>query len=401
MVQFIRRNAPAEGWTAGIQLGAQQAAADERDFRERAKFTQGQNVDAAVRRGIGSIYMPTGQPAATNTPPATNLALPSEPEFGGAAMPSERPAATPVRGGPYDAAIGEMVKTPGAGDAALRMHQANVAAREKSQVNERARTQAEIQLFKALDAMDPRVAEGIARKYNVNIPPEVLRDRGFQREMKELGDQIKASGITDDGAALSIRKEYLKSRKSGADQPTAWSAAFENTQAPSSAKASDWIYDANRGAWVRRPSAAGGSPEASVVAPTGLPPRAASAGGGSRAQQYAEWRLQTLVQAGMPEAEAKRIVAGGSALAVGQKDVTRLASNLMKVTDRLGKPLYKTLDEAMAASRDALGAQQPAPAPSALVPPAPSGAPEGARQIGTSGGKPVYELPDGRRVVEE
>lgn len=49
-----------------------------------------------------------------------------------------------------------------------------------------------------------------------------------------------------------------------------------------------------------------------------------------------------------------------------------------------------------------LPAREPKPAPApAPKPGAVSGLPQGARQIGTSGGKPVYETPDGKRFIQK
>jgi hypothetical protein len=54
-------------------------------------------------------------------------------------------------------------------------------------------------------------------------------------------------------------------------------------------------------------------------------------------------------------------------------------------------------------SQDTAPAATPPAAPAAIPPKpgasAPKGLPAGARQIGTSGGKPVYELPDGKRII--
>ena len=78
-------------------------------------------------------------------------------------------------------------------------------------------------------------------------------------------------------------------------------------------------------------------------------------GGGSKQQQYAQWRIQTLTGAGVPEDQARRIVAGGGQSYLGPRDVARMAQNLMKMTDENFNPLYPNINAATQAAQAALG----------------------------------------------
>lgn len=203
-------------------------------------------------------------------------------------------------------------------------------------------------------------------------------------------------------------------------------------------------WDSKRGVGITR---SGG-----IVVPDNLP-EVRGAGSEPKAQQYAKWRIETLVSAGVPLQDARQIVAGGASMQVGQAAIARLANGLLKLTeDDQVTPRYKSLGEAMQAVRDALGedakrtgrtatpepvsgalpdsappvfppAQAPAvPAPAAapstqggaLAAPAPQaprpqaaggaippGLPPGSKQIGTSKGRPVYQAPNGKRYVVE
>lgn len=188
-------------------------------------------------------------------------------------------------------------------------------------------------------------------------------------------------------------------------------------------------WDSKRGVGITRSGA--------VVAPDNLP-EIKAAGSEPKAQQYAKWRIETLVSSGVPLEEARQIVAGGAPMQVGQATIARLANGLMKLTeDDMVTPKYKSLGEAMQAVRDALGedakrtGRTPTPAPvggalppgpvfpdaSAPAVPAPAagpavtpatgstalqpGLPAGSKKIGTSKGRPVYQAPDGKRYVVE
>lgn len=213
----------------------------------------------------------------------------------------------------------------------------------------------------------------------------------------------------------------------GADNKAADRQARADREAARMADVVRW--DSKRGVGITR----GGG----IVVPDNLP-EVKGAGSEPKAQQYAKWRIQTLVEAGVPLDDARQMVAGGASMQVGQATVSRLAAGLMKLTeDDMVTPKYKSLGEAMQAVREALGedakrtGRTPTPAPvggalpsgpvfpdaSAPAVPAPAagpavtpakgspalqpGLPAGSKKIGTSKGRPVYQAPDGKRYVVE
>ncbi|MCY1168271.1 hypothetical protein D9M73_82590 [compost metagenome] len=77
-----------------------------------------------------------------------------------------------------------------------------------------------------------------------------------------------------------------------------------------------------------------------------------------------------------------------------QADWQTQMDNAMKVRARATQLLNQSLIDR--------GADSDKPtAPGAGNPSAPAGLPQGARQVGTSGGKPVYETPDGKRFIQK
>jgi hypothetical protein len=65
----------------------------------------------------------------------------------------------------------------------------------------------------------------------------------------------------------------------------------------------------------------------------------------------------------------------------------------------------KMIESDYASMRERVGlppiGDSPAPAPASRPTAAPPGLPPGARQIGTSGGKPVFQLPDGSQIIQQ
>jgi len=78
-----------------------------------------------------------------------------------------------------------------------------------------------------------------------------------------------------------------------------------------------------------------------------------------------------------------------------QADWQRSYETAVRVRDRAAAALDASLTDRGAPEKP--GATPAAPA----SPKAPAGLPAGAKQIGTSGGKPVYETPDGKRFVQK
>ncbi len=95
-----------------------------------------------------------------------------------------------------------------------------------------------------------------------------------------------------------------------------------------------------------------------------------------------------------PEAKAKLEQEYGARFEDIKKKRRQLEADFNYARDKAGLPAVRADDDAPAAR------SAPAPAPAKASAPI-SSLPEGARQIGTSGGKPVYQTPDGRKFIAQ
>lgn len=129
-----------------------------------------------------------------------------------------------------------------------------------------------------------------------------------------------------------------------------------------------------------------------------------------RSAQATEKAAELRVGSARSTANAEAIRALGQERTSVDNDIRTLTQQLKdaRPTDR--PAIKQQLDDARVRAQDvrkrlselSSGGAAPAAAPPApRAPGAPSGLPAGARQIGTSGGKPVYETPDGKRFIEE
>lgn len=89
-----------------------------------------------------------------------------------------------------------------------------------------------------------------------------------------------------------------------------------------------------------------------------------------------------------------------TATAEEKADWQRQKDNAIAVRDRATAKLNERFDDdGSAPAKESKPAPKPAATPSASKPI--SALPKGAKQIGTSGGKPVYETPDGKRYIAQ
>lgn len=147
--------------------------------------------------------------------------------------------------------------------------------------------------------------------------------------------------------------------------------------------------------------------------------RASSGGSGDGKDPANAKMIEYLVKNGTPREQATTMVLGDGAGKT--KDPVGLAAQLATALIRDGirvpadapkgtTPASYAMDIATQQIEQAtskLGKEQRAPAAPAAAPAAPAGKkaspaalPSGAKQIGTSGGKPVYETPDGKRFIQ-
>lgn len=395
-IQFNRTNPAIASFNAGQQIDDQRRAQEEAAFRQRYQDERAAGVDTALRTGIGAMYarppaaaapaaianpepMPPHAPTEVQTPapmPAATFpntggddvvvpgsvaaanAMPTTPPAPAIASMTAQapapaapaPAAAQPQGSRYQPLMESLAKTPGGGAAMMQAHQ-------QASLEDQRKQAAEIQAIRALHNAEPNVAEAIARQFGINIPPEVIRDRKFQHEMAELGKSLKGIGVNDDNAAMQITRQYLEGRKNGMSAQDAWTNALAGVKVAPKQTGVNSVYDSNRGVFVDRPNEE--NPNGVVRQPPGMPsrnynPNSGAGGGTSKQQQYAEWRIKTLVQGGMSEQQAGAIVAG-RAPQVSEKNVADMARALLKLTDPDGNRLYPNLNASLKAARDALG----------------------------------------------
>lgn len=424
-LQFNRTNPAIAAFYAGQQLDDQRRQREEAQFDRRFQQDQARGVDAAVRTGLGAMYArppamaaPVAAPASVSPPPAPVPApgpVSIEPAHGGDTpigdivvdQPAEMPqtgglpapaiasataqapaaAAAAPQGSRYGPMMESLARTPGGGATMMQMHKENVAEDTRRQA-------AEIQAIRAMHNAEPDIAAAIAARYNINIPPDFIKNKRAQYEMTQLGTMLKQIGVNDDNMAVQITRQYLEARKGGMEFQQALEAALQGAKA--GPKASDMTYDSMRGAWVTRPTAE--SPTGTVLQPPNMPPRqtgggGGAGGGGSKQREYAEWRIRTLVAAGMSEQQAAQIVAGRGT--VTPKDIATMATRLMRLTNENGDRIYNDLPSATRAAQEALGQGGGGGAPAPRPQPGGAGAgtggvngspyPEGTRLRGRDG----------------
>lgn len=352
----------------GVAAHEQAQRAETQDFEQRRRVDNEVALDRAIREGVAAEQARSQQPVAAPAPPAAPATqmVSIAPDTGGdteiGPLVEERPLGNaapqqPAIGGftarGPSALMSRLTQTPGAGATVLALHNQNQKARDA----------AEVQTIKALHGGEPEVAATIARQYGINIPEEVIRNTTFQREMKQLGATIKALGVSDDLMAVNITRDYLAARQAGADERVALEQAMGKAKATVKPPATTWSPTHN--AFVEHPSA--DHPQGRALQPPALPARQVGGnrpgggGGGSRQLEYAQWRIKTLVSAGVPEQQAQQIVAGG-VKGPTSLNAAQIAARLFNTTDDAGNRIYPNYQAALTAARNALGMPAPSPA---------------------------------------
>jgi len=423
-IEFARRNPGIESFQTGMTNAGRRRALDDENYRRNVEFGNEQATDAALRQGIGAYYAdqpqanqpaPPGvsaaaQPVATPAPPPAQFSAPAPtnvadgfgdaqrlpPDQQGAPAPAATPTgtfATPaVRAAPRNTAFGNAMRTlaraPGGGRTMMAMHQQDQQGqRSDAQENRRLQHDGQVLWLKAIDAGDLRMAQHIGQQYGLQLPPDIYTNRKSLTDVKVATNTAKSLGITDDMMAVSFVDAYVDARQKGADEGTATRAATAAVKSGASGpgKAVHWaVDDAHQvtGFDARGTPIRTGVKARPLKHEMGGGGGAADGAGGSKQQQFAKWRIDTLVASGVPLPEAQKMVAGGSA----NKPVTgaqRLAAanRLLGSTDRMGRKLYPDLNAALKAIDSATsGAGGPAPAAPQPGAEAPAGAPAPAAQ---------------------
>jgi hypothetical protein len=270
----------------------------------------------------------------------------------------------------------ELAKTPGTGAAMMQLFARDSESQRQAKIEQQRLRQEGLRLFTdASKNNDIATMRAVARNYDLGIPPEALQRREVLAEIGAGINTAKTLGITDDERAIAFAKGYVETLSRTNDPRASIQAGFAEAQkVPAKQRIGNYHVN-EKGEIV-------GFTESGQPVPTGVKARPLKwerelgAGGaqppGSKQREYAEWRIRTLVAAGMSEREAQLIVAGGAGYRpITEKERVSLAQRLLNAKDRFGKPLYRTLPEAMGAVDEALGQPRgptPVPEPSAGAP---------------------------------
>lgn len=256
--------------------------------------------------------------------------------------------------------------TPGAGAVAMGL------AQQMGQRSEIQRKDVEAKMgeaFKHIAAGDVELAKEYAKSVGIDryLAPIFSNPKALYT-VKSTTDVAKGMGLKDLDAAVFVNSvmegltrgvPYQDALQAAAKAVTVQASKKPAPGAPIESKTG--IYQRTQGGDVVPVT----GPDGKVLMPTDrrmfLPAQVGGAGGGSKQQQYAQWRIRTLTDAGVNPKEANRIVAGGTAMSFGPRDVARMATSLMKTLDDNMQPVYKNIGEATQAAQAALGMASNAP----------------------------------------
>ena len=399
---ILTQNPAIGAFQSGVRFGDEERRAADSELQNRMLFerqlraeSEKRAMDNALRTALGEHYasqgqvqpsvapampaapgpapMPTMQPPAATAPmpsmqdPAQTAPMPQQPAIAAVAAPQaqQRSAYAPI--------MSKLAGTPGSGQAMMQMFSADRQGQAQAAVEARkVKAEGAKEAFAALKEGNIKLARAINDHFGLGIPAQAWGDRNFNTAILKASGIAKAYGLKDDYGAAFLRgyvETYAGAIGQGVPQEQAEQAA---TQAAVSAmpkgafEIKHWAPN-DKGEIIgfgNRPDqqhntgvkARPTSTELRISNPGAFPGRGGAAGGGSKQQAYAEWRIETLTASGMPRDQANRIVAGGSSQAFGPKDVARMASSLMRSLDpNTGFPIYKNIREATTAAQEALG----------------------------------------------
>lgn len=325
--------------------------------------------EPAAPAGPQPVSMPEVTAPAGSTPPVPMPSVSGPAAPAGSAKPG---IASFSAGDPTRALMSRLAQTPGAGTAMMQEHgheqtrqtQRATADRLVGTQQLNAQNQGWTHLNKALDDFDVDRARQISTQYQLGIPDAAWTNMKFRTSML-LGSKLaKDMFKLEDEHRPQFLHAFMKEIGAGKDEHSAAVTAYAEVSAPppgggeGRTGAKRMVKDASGAyVWVYE---GGGSRKTDV---RGSAPGARSGGGGAggaggKQQQYAQWRIKTLTDAGIPANEASKIVAGG-AKQVTERDVTNLAARLLQLKDRAFKPVYPDLQAAATAAREAYGMQDP------------------------------------------
>ena len=372
-----------------------------RDMTLRRAQEESMALDRALREGLRpAVQAPVAAPAPAA--PAGPAYESIEPAHGGDTpigdiVQERAPAAAPVTAAPerpaisaYTTLMERLAGAPGGGRAMLTLHgqeqtrQAAAGTRQQA-----AQNQGWSQFNKFLDDRNVDAARTIAKQYQLGIPDEAWTNIQFRNSMLIGNDYAKSAFHIQDPDRPVFLGRYMERIGNGEDPDTAAQGALTELRAPEGGEGQPrlrgrvtTVTDQKTGK-VYKVDQYGNKVEVEGVTGRVFGGGRGGAGGaaGGKQQQYAQWRIQTLVAAGVPLVEAQRTVAGGERRATSY-NAASIAARLFNAQDEMGRRLYPTYQHALKAAQEALG--QPLPQPGA--PPAP-----GRPPLGSFGNRPPLE----------
>lgn len=250
------------------------------------------------------------------------------------ALVMNQPEATDPTARARQSAIQDIASRPGGGVAALKAQQTDEASRQK-----------------ASDAIYAGIKEGspeslfrakqLAQQHNINIPEEIWTDARSRGFFVGFVDQARKLGITTPEQWKQHSDRILKAQGNPQQVATEVAATAPEQRKPYTTYTTD---QGELGVITTGPSGTRAEP----LHIKGRAGRGGGAGGaGGRGFEF-QAKIKALVAQGVPEDIATRAVVLKQN--VTPQDRLRMANNLMKATDHLGRPKYQNIAEAQAAA---------------------------------------------------
>uniref|UniRef100_A0A6M3ISI1 Uncharacterized protein n=1 Tax=viral metagenome TaxID=1070528 RepID=A0A6M3ISI1_9ZZZZ len=419
-INFNATNPAITQFNSRMSAGDAARRQEEQDFTARMQLEQQQGADTGLRNAISAYYAqnrggaapgpaaqpqmapgaPVPNPAAT-TPivsPDQSMAPADNPDYGGPSRAAPMPNAAPRAGvdvpatvagppvaaapaGPTAAAsaqpgssfgpmMDELAKQPGSGKNMLSLFSTDISSQRASAVeNRKMQAEGNKQILGFLKDGDVKMAQATAKQYGINIPDDVWKNRALVMNLRLGANLAKTMGIKDEQAVHFVQG-FTEGIVSGLPEDQAVMMGLK--QIPKDGfEIKGTVTDENNnvqafdkygkvkplGVKARRPGSGDGT-----------------GGAGSKQRQYAEWRIKTLVGAGMTQQQAEKLVAGGtSTRPVTAQQRLSLARQLMTMKGSNYKPVYATLQDALAAVDAATAASEGPTADPAAAEPASQG----------------------------
>ncbi len=369
-VNFINKDLATEAFDKGQKQYDDRQRQEEADFENRRQRDQAAGVDKALRTGIGKIYAKGATP--TEAAPATNP-MPAivAPEPG--TMPKMPVTANPITSvQPRPASprpqvdegglINTMAATPGGGATALALHGSNVASQQKAHDERRADRDKGSELYtKAMATGDWDTAKMIATQYALNIPQQLMTDKNFMLDQTRLASFAHSKGLTGEHLVAFMHGAMTATGTPEERMQAGWKSAAGTLKKTVETSGGIMSVDASG-----VPTPMMGKDGKPLMPAIKTSVHVNSGGGEKDTADIRNAKYLVKIGAAKDENEAWGMV---RQVKTDPNAEVKIARNLMSsAKDKIGRPIYKTLDEALAAVRkgaadDGAPAGEPGAAP--------------------------------------